>query len=407
MITVIAGTGIHSNVREMSTSNSQLSTNGRDQAGIVARAEKLIETLGDDPTTRQAVTEGREIATIVETLGLPADLLAAARLCPLVRENLVDTKMLEKNNLEAISRIVVDLVQLGQFSLPSEWQPGQALAGKQSEALRKMLLAVVSDVRLVLVRIAEQLHRLRNARNSSRDEQRAIALETREIYAALANRLGVWQLKWELEDLSFRYLEPDTYREIAAALREKRKDRLVFIDEVKSTLQAELDKQGVKADISGRPKHIYSIWRKMQRKDRGLDALYDIRAVRVLVDDVKDCYAALGAVHNLWSYLPGEFDGQSSASPHTGATRKDELRPQPLTRKYDSCASYSSRAATAKICWRRFATTFSRTGFTASARRAMSLNYRPAPRRWISHTTCIPRLAIAAGVRRSMAVSCP
>jgi GTP pyrophosphokinase len=308
MITVIAGTGIHSNVREMSTSNSQLSTNGRDQAGIVARAEKLIETLGDDPTTRQAVTEGREIATIVETLGLPADLLAAARLCPLVRENLVDTKMLEKNELEAISRIVVDLVQLGQFSLPSEWQPGQALAGKQSEALRKMLLAVVSDVRLVLVRIAEQLHRLRNARNSSRDEQRAIALETREIYAALANRLGVWQLKWELEDLSFRYLEPDTYREIAAALREKRKDRLVFIDEVKSTLQAELDKQGVKADISGRPKHIYSIWRKMQRKDRGLDALYDIRAVRVLVDDVKDCYAALGAVHNLWSYLPGEFD---------------------------------------------------------------------------------------------------
>jgi GTP pyrophosphokinase len=308
MITVIAGTGIHSNVREMSTSNSQLSTNGRDQAGIVARAEKLIETLGDDPTTRQAVTEGREIATIVETLGLPADLLAAARLCPLVRENLVDTKMLENNELEAISRIVVDLVQLGQFSLPSEWQPGQALAGKQSEALRKMLLAVVSDVRLVLVRIAEQLHRLRNARNSSRDEQRAIALETREIYAALANRLGVWQLKWELEDLSFRYLEPDTYREIAAALREKRKDRLVFIDEVKSTLQAELDKQGVKADISGRPKHIYSIWRKMQRKDRGLDALYDIRAVRVLVEDVKDCYAALGAVHNLWSYLPGEFD---------------------------------------------------------------------------------------------------
>jgi GTP pyrophosphokinase len=200
------------------------------------------------------------------------------------------------------------LLQLEQFSLPDGWQPGEALAGKQSEALRKMLLAVVSDVRLVLVRIAEQLYRLRKARNLTRDEQRAIALETREIYAALANRLGVWQLKWELEDLSFRYLEPDTYMEIAAALKEKRTDRLGFIDEVKSTLQAELEKQGVKADISGRPKHIYSIWRKMQRKDRGLDTLYDIRAVRILVDDVKDCYAALGAVHNLWSYLPGEFD---------------------------------------------------------------------------------------------------
>jgi GTP pyrophosphokinase len=171
-----------------------------------------------------------------------------------------------------------------------------------------MLLAVVSDVRLVLVRIAEQLYRLRKAKSSSRDAQRAIALETREIYAALANRLGVWQLKWELEDLSFRYMEPDTYKEIAAALQEKREDRLSFIDEVKLTLQAELDKQGVSAEISGRPKHIYSIWRKMRRKDSGLDALYDIRAVRILVDDVKDCYAALGAVHNLWSYLPGEFD---------------------------------------------------------------------------------------------------
>ena len=171
-----------------------------------------------------------------------------------------------------------------------------------------MLLAVVSDVRLVLVRIAEQLYRLRKAKDAPQEEQRAIAIETREIYAALANRLGVWQLKWELEDLAFRYLEPDTYMEIARALKEKRTERLGFIEQVKLTLQTELDKQGVKADISGRAKHIYSIWRKMQRKDSGLEALYDIRAVRVLVEDVKDCYAALGAVHNLWSYLPGEFD---------------------------------------------------------------------------------------------------
>jgi GTP pyrophosphokinase len=171
-----------------------------------------------------------------------------------------------------------------------------------------MLLAVVSDVRLVLVRIAGQLQRLRDAKQAPRAIQQAIALETREIYAPLANRLGVWQLKWELEDLAFRYLEPDTYADIAKALKEKRDDRVDFIEGFQTTLQQELAKESIKAEISGRPKHIYSIYRKMQRKDRGIEALYDIRAVRLLVDTVGDCYAALGIVHNLWSYIPGEFD---------------------------------------------------------------------------------------------------
>ena len=308
MITVIAGTGIQTNVHEMSTSNQENPTNSSDQAVIVERAEQLIGTLASSAEARAAIDEGREIAAIVGSLGLPDELLAAARLYPLIREELLDDKSLEINGLESISRIVIDLVQLGHFALPPGWEPGEALAARQSEALRKMLLAVVSDARLVLVRIAEQLYRLRKAKDAPLEEQRSIAIETREIYAALANRLGVWQLKWELEDLAFRYLDPDTYLQIASALKEKRTERLVFIEQVKSTLQTELDKQGVKADISGRPKHIYSIWRKMQRKDSGLEALYDIRAVRVLVEDVKDCYAALGAVHNLWSYLPGEFD---------------------------------------------------------------------------------------------------
>ena len=292
----------------MSTSNQEIRPNSGDQAAIVERAETLIVAQASSPEAQAAIDEGREIAAIVESLGLPDELLAAARLCPLVREEILDDKALKNNDLDSISRIVIDLVQLGHFALPTGWEPGEALAARQSEALRKMLLAVVSDVRLVLVRIAEQLYRLRKAKDAPQEEQRSIAIETREIYAALANRLGVWQLKWELEDLAFRYLEPDTYREIASALKEKRTERLGFIEQVKSTLQTELDKQGVKADISGRAKHIYSIWRKMQRKDSGLEALYDIRAVRVLVEDVKDCYAALGAVHNLWSYLPGEFD---------------------------------------------------------------------------------------------------
>ena len=292
----------------MSTTEPEIPANSTDQADIRARADALVAALQPSDKARAADAEGREIEGIVESLGLPADLLAAARLYPFVRDEIIDNKTLENNRLEDISRIIIDLLQLGRFKLAGGWRPGDALAARQSEALRKMLLAVVSDARLVLIRIAEQLCRLRRARDETAEEQRIIAIETREIYAALANRLGVWQLKWELEDLAFRYLEPDRYAEIAAALKEKREERIGFIDDVTATLRAELEKQGIKAEISGRPKHIYSIWRKMQRKDRGLENLYDIRAVRILVDDVKDCYAALGAVHNLWPYLPGEFD---------------------------------------------------------------------------------------------------
>ena len=292
----------------MSTSEPQTPANGVDQADIIGKAEAVAATLPPSEAARAAAQESRDIEDIVAGLGLPPDLRAAALLYPYVRDELISIKQLENSNLGDIPRIIIDLLQLGSFKLSGDWQPGDALAARQSEALRKMLLAVVSDARLVLVRIAEQLCRLRRARHAPSDEQRAIAVETREIYAALANRLGVWQLKWELEDLAFRYLEPETYAEIADALKEKREERVDFIEGVKATLRTELDKQGIEAEISGRPKHIYSIWRKMQRKDRGLEDLYDIRAVRILVNDVKDCYAALGIVHNLWPYLPGEFD---------------------------------------------------------------------------------------------------
>ncbi len=255
-----------------------------------------------------AITEGREIAAVVAALGMPQDVVAAAQAYPLVRDKFVSEKTIENNELREISRLVIGLLELRRFALPRDWRPGDALAVRQSEALRKMLLAIVSDVRLVLVRIAEQLYRLRQAKTAPESEQRAIAIETREVYAALANRLGVWQLKWELEDLAFRYLDVATYKAIAKALNEKRAEREDFIDQVKALLQRELAEEGIGAEISGRPKHIYSIWRKMQRKELGLESLYDIRAVRILVNDVKDCYAALGVVHKLWSYLPGEFD---------------------------------------------------------------------------------------------------
>jgi GTP pyrophosphokinase len=343
---------------------------------------------------KRAVRDGEAIAAIVASLGLPQDVVAAVHLYPLFRDNLLDDNSLNTNKLSA-------LVRLGRFSLPADWQPGEALAVQQSEALRKMLLAVVSDVRLVLVRIAEQLHRMREAKAASDAEKQALSTETREIYAALANRLGVWQLKWELEDLAFRYTQPDIYADIAHALKEKREEREAFIEEVKSILRRELSAAGVVAEVTGRPKHIYSIWRKMQRKDRGLESLFDIRAVRILVNDIKDCYAALGVVHNLWSYLRGEFDDYIAnpkendyRSLHTavigpeGKTlevqirtfemhRQAELgvaahwrykegaaRPRRSTRRSAFCASCSTRATTAATSSTRSVTTCSRTGYT-------------------------------------------
>ena len=178
----------------------------------------------------------------------------------------------------------------------------------QSENLRKMLLAMVEDIRVVILKLAERLQALRWLMAADAGERRAAAHEVLELYAPLANRLGVWQLKWELEDLSLRATEPDTYKEIAKLLDERRLDRQRYIEEVIATLKRELAAAGIAADVSGRPKHIFSIWSKMRRKQAGIDALYDIRAVRILVDDVKQCYAALGIVHHRWTPLPGEFD---------------------------------------------------------------------------------------------------
>ncbi len=292
----------------MAATTPEITTNGSEPDAIFAAVDALIGSLGDDEATRAAAREGEEVATLVRTLGLPSDVIAAVRLCPLMGIEKINENTLKDNALESLSRLVLELASLSRFALPADWSPGEALAVQQSEALRKMLLAAVSDVRLVLARIAEQLCRLRKAKQAPDEVRAVVALETREIYAPLASRLGVWQLKWELEDLAFRYLEPETYASIAKALKEKRTEREDFIDAVTEQLRIELESAGVNGEISGRPKHIYSIWRKMQRKNLGLDSLYDIRAVRILVDDVSDCYAALGIVHNLWPYLPGEFD---------------------------------------------------------------------------------------------------
>ncbi|CTP92451.1 guanosine polyphosphate pyrophosphohydrolase/synthetase [Xanthomonas translucens pv. poae] len=181
-------------------------------------------------------------------------------------------------------------------------------AGRNSEGLRRLLLSIVQDLRVVPILLARQLAKMRVADKLPEAPRRALAQLTRDIHAPLANRLGIWQLKWELEDLAFRHLEPDTYRRIAREVDESRVARERYIEAVKKILSKALGEQGLRAEISGRPKHIYSIWRKMQKKRLAFDQLYDLRAVRVMVDDVAACYAALGVVHALWAPVPSEFD---------------------------------------------------------------------------------------------------
>ena len=259
-----------------------------------------------------------DVAEIVRTLEADDDVVLAAALQPLLDGKYIEREAAEKRFGVEPVRLARALAQLGHFGLAPDWTPQRGLEAGQAEALRKMLLAVIGDVRLVVVRLAEQLQRMRSAKSLDADAQRKCAVETREVYAPLANRLGVWQVKWELEDLAFRYLQPVQYKHIAAALKTRRSERERYIDELKSLLQGELRAAGVEAAIHGRPKHIYSIWRKMQEKQLAFEQLMDIRAARVLVNTVAECYAALGVVHSLWQFIPGEFDDYI-------ATPKDNL----------------------------------------------------------------------------------
>jgi len=178
----------------------------------------------------------------------------------------------------------------------------------QTETLRKMLLAFSQDLRVVLIYLASRLQTLRYSVAQKLHIERAWAQEMLDIDASLANRLGIWQLKWEMEDLAFRHLEPQTYKSIAKLLDEKRRERQEFIEDIIKRLELELHKAQIEASVQGRPKHIYSIWKKMQGKELAFADLYDVRAFRILVKDLKDCYAVLGMVHHLWQPIPKEFD---------------------------------------------------------------------------------------------------
>jgi GTP pyrophosphokinase len=297
----------------METTAPTQTLSGRLHAAITALREIELP-----PEVEALRSTALEVADIVRSLDADDEVVVAALIQPLLDAGYIEREGAAKRFGEEPLRLALALSQLGEFGLPADWAPERGLEAAQAEALRKMLLAVIGDVRLVVVRLAEQLQRMRSAKGLGVARQRKLAIETREVYAPLANRLGVWQVKWELEDLAFRYLEPVQYKHIAAALKTRRSERERYIEELKTVLATAMRSAGIEAIVEARPKHIFSIWKKMQGKQLAFEQLMDIRAARVLVNSIADCYGALGVVHSLWQFIPGEFDDYI-------ATPKDNL----------------------------------------------------------------------------------
>jgi GTP pyrophosphokinase len=262
---------------------------------------------------RAAIDRAVEAAAIVASLTddplLSAALLAQTAMAAVPAVNGESRRReIEQHFGQEASALARELAHFGDIRLTPVAAASRQLEPAQAEALRKMLLSVVSDPRLVLARLAWQLVDLDAAKHGHAAGRERLALETREVFAPLANRLGLWQLKWELEDLAFRYLQPDDYRRIAAALAEKRVDREQYIANFCRTLEDMMRAAGIEGEVYGRPKHIYSIHRKMERKQLSFEQLFDLRAVRVVTGTVQDCYAALGLIHGAYTYIKGEFD---------------------------------------------------------------------------------------------------
>jgi GTP pyrophosphokinase len=274
------------------------------ERALVARALEYVEPLyagqvlsTGEPAWNHALGLGASLAAVgLDAAGRAAGLLFAA-------PRYLDVDRLKEAFGAEIAGLAAEAEKLHRLRLATRDSPAE-----QNEVLRKMVLGMVEDVRVVLIRLASRTQTLRWFAKNDGPERLQYARETLDIYSPLANRLGVWQLKWELEDLSFRYLEPELYKRIAQMLDERRVEREHYIAATIDTLAKELTAAGVQSEITGRPKHIYSIWNKMRTKGLDFSEVYDVRAVRVIVPDVKDCYTALGVVHNLWQPIPKEFD---------------------------------------------------------------------------------------------------
>ena len=242
-----------------------------------------------------------QVAYILADIGLDESTICAALLHDVVEDTEVTHEDLVRDFGEEIANMVAGVTKLGELRYQASTEE------RQVENYRKMFLAMGKDIRVIIIKLADRLHNLRTLKYLKRDRQIANAKETMELYAPLANRLGLYSLKWELEDLAFKYLYPEEYRELVEGIDKKREERLKFIEKIMGDIRGALKKQKIEAEVTGRAKHLYSIYRKMKRDNKTLDQIYDLFALRILVNSVKDCYTALGVVHEMYSPMPGRF----------------------------------------------------------------------------------------------------
>src|SRR5689334_2809551 len=253
------------------------------------------------------------VAQILAELHMDAKVISAALLHDSVEDTPVTLDDIEAQFDIEVARLVDGVTKMERLPTDVESMRGGKAGNKESEYLRKTFLAMGSDIRVIMIKLADRLHNMRTLGYLSPEKQKRMARETMDIFAPLANRLGIWQMKWELEDLSFRYLNPEKYKEIASKIAERRADRERYMQRTKSVLTKELAAANIQPQISARPKHIYSIYRKMERKRVHFEEIYDVRAVRVIVPDNPTCYQVLGIIHGIWHPIPGEFDDYIAA----------------------------------------------------------------------------------------------
>jgi guanosine-3',5'-bis(diphosphate) 3'-pyrophosphohydrolase len=273
--------------------------------GLIERAHQVAEQAHEGQLRASGepyISHPVEVAHYLATLQMDAETLAAGLLHDVPEDTDMTIQDIEKRFGREVGRLVDGVTKLSKFG------SARSMEEQQAENIRKMFMAMAEDVRVVIIKLADRLHNMRTLSFLPAEKQARIARQTMEIYAPLAHRLGMWQIKWELEDLSFKYIQPDKYHQLVEMLADRRKVRESFINKSIGILRKELAKVNIAAEISGRPKHLYSIYKKMERKGAEFSEIYDLHAVRVLVEDVKDCYAALGVVHSMWRPIPGQFD---------------------------------------------------------------------------------------------------
>ncbi|WAJ69556.1 GTP diphosphokinase [Catenovulum adriaticum] len=279
----------------------------------VTRCHHYLFKINNDPLI---MSISRELVEILNTLNMDAETLTAAMLYPYWQRKLIDQTQITEFASNTVFLLVNGIEQMAAIRFLHKQRSD--LPSEQIDNIRRMLLAMVEDVRAVVIKLAVCIIELRLAKNADEETRVLAAKEASTLYAPLANRLGIGQLKWEIEDYCFRYQHPETYQRIASMLDEKRKDRASYIKNFVSQVQAQLSAMEIEGEVFGRPKHIYSIWKKMQKKGLNFERLFDIRAIRILVHSVKDCYAVMGAIHVKWRPISKEFDDYISAPKPNG-----------------------------------------------------------------------------------------